>query len=171
MRATGKRTRDPKPASSLVDDVLRRYGISAEVREHRLVTGWGEIVGERVLARAFPDGLKDGVLFVRVTNSAWLHELSFLRDPIIARANELCGARIVKDVRFHLGSRRGADAETDRDDVVAALARRMRPRKKPTPPRPTPTPAALRAIDEETSKVRDPELREILRDLRKRLGI
>lgn len=167
---TGKPRKEPLEAGALVESVLRRYGVSAPVREHRLVTSWDEIVGERVAARAWPDGLKDGVLWVRVSNSAWMHELSFLREPIAARANELVGARIVRDVRFHLGSR-NASAEEDRDDVVAALSRRLRPRKKATPARPTPSPALLDAIDEETARVSDPELRDTLRALRRRLGL
>jgi hypothetical protein len=172
MRTPAKRTRAERSAASLVDEILRRYGVAGEVREHRLVTGWAEIVGERVLARAFPDGLEDGVLYVRVSNSAWLHELSFLKDAIVTRANAMCGARIVKEVKLHLGSRRNANANADdRNDVVAALARRMRPRKQAATPRPQPSPAALRAIDDETAKISDPELRDTIRDLRRRLGL
>ena len=125
------RSRKPRgkaaiPARPLIDAVLKKYGAARQIREHRLVTGWGEIVGERVAARAWPDGFRDGVLYVRVSNSAWLHELSFLRESVRERANELCGGpRLVKEVRFHLGPRRG-DADDGRRAtlILTSLATR-----------------------------------------------
>jgi hypothetical protein len=155
-----------------VDAILKKYGAQKPVREHRLVTGWREIVGERVAARAWPDGLKDGALYVRVANSAWLHELSFLRDVVAERANQLVGPpTLVREVRFHLGGRRAADAETE-DDVVAELSRQAYRRRRP-PPRtfPPPSQATLDRIDQETSAILDPDLRETLRILRRRLGM
>ena len=83
MRARVHRTTD------LVAKLLGRHGVARELREHRLLTRWPELVGERVAARAWPDGLSKGVLWVRVANSSWLNELSFLRDDIIARADEI----------------------------------------------------------------------------------
>src|SRR5262249_14417494 len=71
----GKRRRGTSTrAGELVRAVLTRYGVEGAVREHRLVTEWESIVGPRVAARAWPDGLRHGVLYVRVTNSAWMHE-------------------------------------------------------------------------------------------------
>ena len=69
----------PVRAGELLAEVLKRRGVAGAVREQRLVTEWHSIVGERVAARAWPDGLNRGVLYVRVTNSAWLHELGFLK--------------------------------------------------------------------------------------------
>ena len=86
--------------------VLEQRGVASEVREQRLVTEWEDIVGERVAVRAWPDGLRQGVLFIRVSNSAWLHELSFLKEAILASANRMAGPpTLVKEVRLHLGPR------------------------------------------------------------------
>jgi len=155
---------------ALVDAILKKYGAQKPVREHRLVTGWKEIVGDRVAARAWPDGLKDGILYVRVINSAWLHELSFLREAVTERANALAGPPpLVRDVRFHLGARRDED---DGDDLVAELARRVAQLRRPTPkPLPPPNPATLALIDHETAAIGDPDLRTTLRSLRRRLGL
>lgn len=158
-----------RPAADAVAEVLGRSGAAGAIREHRLVTMWTEIVGERVAARAWPDGLRDGVLWVRAANSAWMHELSFLREPITERANALVGPPpLVREVRFHLGRPRDED---DRDDVVAALSRRLRPSRKSTPARPAPSPEALARIDAETARVEDPELRDAIRTLRRKLGL
>ena len=106
-----KRSRPAAAAGELVDGILKKYGAMQGVREHRLVTAWVEIVGDRVAARAWPDGLRDGVLSVRVANSAWMHELSFLREAVTRRANELVGPpRLVREVRFHLGANRRTES-------------------------------------------------------------
>jgi hypothetical protein len=174
-RARARRGRDARPAGELVEGILRRYGVAGAVREHRLVTEWAAIVGPRVAARAWPDGLANGVLYVRVTNSAWMHELGFLREALAREANRVLGdPPLVKELRLHLGARRargGADAPPDLDDLVAALAAQRRRRPAPRPPRPVPTPAERSRIDRETDAVGDDELRAILRDVRHRLGM
>jgi hypothetical protein len=153
----------------LVAQVLKARGVGGAVREHRLVTSWTEIVGERIAARSFPTGLSRGVLHVQVSNSAWMQELSFLREAIARAANDLVGAPpLVKDVRLHLPGR--TDAGQDPDDVVAALARRVRRRQTPRPVRPLSASEAAQ-IDGETQAVADPELRSAIRALRQKLGL
>jgi hypothetical protein len=149
--------------------VLARHGVEAAVREHRLVTEWESVVGPRVAARAWPDGLKNGVLYVRVTNSAWLHELGFLREALVREANRAAGdPPLVKEVRLHLGSRR--TPATDEDDLVAALASQRRAKPAPRPRRPAST-GELARIDQEAGAVRDPDLAAVIRDVRRRLGL
>jgi len=156
-------------AGELVRAVLARHGVEAAVREHRLVTEWETIVGPRVAARAWPDGLKHGVLYVRVTNSAWLHELGFLREALVREANRAAGdPPLVKEVRLHLGSRR--THATDESDLVAALAEQRRVKPAPKPRRP-PSTGELARIDREAGAVRDPELAAVIRDVRRRLGL
>jgi hypothetical protein len=165
------RRRGAVPAGDIVAEVLRSAGAMDAVREHRLVTRWSDIVGERVAARAWPDGLSKGVLYVRVANAAWMQELSFLRDALADKANALVadgGPALVTSVRLHVGARRDADASGD--DVIAALAARRRPRAVPRPR--APADAAARArIAAETAGVGDAELRDIILALRTRLGL
>jgi hypothetical protein len=148
--------------------VLEAAGIAESVREHRLVTDWADIVGERVAARAFPIGLSKGVLRVRVSNSAWLHELSFLREALVGQANKIVGdPPLVKEIRFTQGAAK--PGETDEDDVVAALARRRRPAKKAVA-RPAASPQTAQRIERETAEISDPDLRAAVRSLRLKLG-
>jgi predicted nucleic acid-binding Zn ribbon protein len=156
------------PVSVMVEEALQRYGVAKDVREHRIVTAWRELMGDKASERAWPESLKDGVLRVRVVNSSWLHELSLLRQTVLAKITALVGEPpLVKDVRFYVG---GRTPEADVDDVVAALARRRR-RETRTPRAEKPVPPALaRQIDAETATVTDPELRALLASLRRRLG-
>lgn len=154
-RPARTRRRKATDAGALVAGVLSRYGILDTVRELRLVTSWPDVVGERIAARSQPDGLQGGVLHVRVANSAWVHELTFLREDIRARANAAVGdPPLVREVRFHVGRARHPE---DPDDVIAALARRPRRQTaRPTPPDPE-VRAAVQAIIERLRPERDGE--------------
>jgi len=164
-----RRTREQQLASNLIERVLSSYGVDRDIREQRIVLEWAAIVGERVARRTWPDGLRDGVLWVRVANSAWLQELSFLRSAMVERANELVGAPpLVREVRLHVGARK----EQDADDVVAALAQRVMFQRRRRPWRPTPaTGAALERIEKETAAVESDELRAAIREARIKLGL
>jgi hypothetical protein len=158
-----------RAAADVIASVLGRVGVvERELREHRLLTHWAQVVGERVAQRSSPDGLSKGVLWVRVANPAWLHELSFLRAQVIERANQLVGdPPLVVDVKFHVGARTGAD-----DDD--ALAPTVRIRRSVARPRPLPPPASgdrLARIEAEAAAVEDDELRAIIVDVRRRLDL
>ena len=81
------RLRKPTRAGEIVAEVLRGAGALEAVREHRLVTGWSEIVGERVAARAWPDGLRHGVLYVRVANASWMQACTLSQPAFVSKSN------------------------------------------------------------------------------------
>lgn len=165
-----KRKRDaqlgPSAASKALGNVLSRHGIAKEVREHRILIQWEKVVGPRVAARTTPDALDKGTLWVRVDSSTWMHQLSFLKEDIIAKANALCGQDIVSDLRLHLGRH---TAPTGDPLSAAAQIRRV-----PIKGRPLPPPAqgvALAAIEREASGIQDQELRAAIIDVRRRLNL
>ena len=159
-RSPGGRQRRAESAGTLVGNLLTRLGVAGAVREQRLVTAWESMVGPRVAARAWPDALERGVLYVRVSNSAWMHELAFLREAMIEAARRVTGdPPLVKEIRFHLGRRRGGEGETLE-------------RPKPKPPRAARPPIDAREVAEierQTAGVADDELREAIRAAWKRL--
>jgi hypothetical protein len=163
-RASGRR-RGPRRASDALGELLGKHGVARELREHRILARWREIVGETLSDRTFPDGLERGVLWVRVKNSSWLHQLSFLRDDLVARiARELGDPPVVREIRFHIGPReRVAD-----DD---ALAPTVKIRRAPVRFREPPDPAhgeRLASIEREAGAVSDPDLRDTILEVRRR---
>ena len=156
----------PFEAKKALNSVLERYGAVAEIREHRILIQWEKIVGPRVAAHTSPDALNKGVLWVRVDSSSWLHQLSFLKDEIVARANQLCDQALVQEIRFHLGRPKERS-----NDALAAAARIRRPAAKE---RPLPAPALgarLQAIVDEAQNIEDEELRATIVDVRRRLNL
>lgn len=151
-------------ANDAIARIVKRYGCARDIREHRIATHWREIVGELVASRTWPDGLDSGVLWVEVKSSSWLHQLSFLKDEILTRANQVVGdPPLVREVRFHLGARRGGG-----DDVLSTTRRiRRQPAELNQPPPPA-AGARLEEIKREAAAVQDPELRELIVSVRRR---
>ena len=144
--------------------VLSKYGVKREIREHRILSHWNKIVGDRIAAKTFPDGLEKGVLWVRVTTSAWLHELSFIKDTIVQKANAEIGANRVTEVRLHLGERR---SRTDDPLAPTIKIRRIVSRKRELP-----TPASghvLQGIQDEVDAVEDEDLRQAILNARRKI--
>ena len=163
------RLREVAAVGDLLDAVVDRNGLTDELKACALLLAWPAIVKDRIAARTRPDGFFGGVLWIRVANSAWLHELTTMKPQLLAAvraAADETGLR-VDDLKLHLGARRNADG----DDALAEIDRlsvARREIRRRLPPPPPATGAAKDAIDRETSRVEDAELREILRDVRTR---
>jgi hypothetical protein len=170
MPATGRsgrrgRIRGRIRAREVLSGLLDRHGIARELREHRILARWRDIVGDTLAERTWPDGLERGILWVRVKNSSWLHQLSFLRDDLVARlARELGDPPLVREIRFHVGPRQLVPD----DDALAPTLRIRRPPQRLRQPPPPSTGARLAAIEREAAQIGDQELRAIIMDLRRR---
>ncbi len=152
-------------AAELVTGLLEKHGIARELREHRILARWRDIVGHALADRTWPDGLDRGVLWVRVKNSSWLHQLSFLRDDLVVQLNrELGDPPLVREIRFHVGPRqRVAD-----DDALAPTLRIRRARPRLRQPPPPAGPDRLAQIEREAEHIGDADLRAIVLEVRTR---
>jgi Dna[CI] antecedent, DciA len=168
-----KKPRDPYPREKrgvAVGDALATligvHGLVDELRAFDLLLRWDEIVGERVARRTRPDGFFKRVMWIRVANSSWLHELTTMKPALLGAVRAAAGdPPMVDDLRFHLGDRRDAD----QDDGLAEIAKRTALRRTPVrrlPPPPPATGPARANIERETGHVEDDELRALVRDLR-----
>lgn len=103
---------------------------------------WARLTGAAIARRSEPYTLREGILTVQVTSSAWAQELSFLHDSLLAKL--AAAGFAVRQLRFRVGPMPGKEPPPPRLPVV----------------KPKPTPAnvveALRQIED------DPELREVL---------
>jgi len=151
---------DLKPVREIINDLLGRYRIAKDVKCYQLINQWKDIVGprlgERTRPRIWGKKIKDGILHIEVTNSAWLSELAFIKKDLIAKLNHAVGdPNMVQDLRFHL----------KQDDAGTPAAQRTRPHRPLTKKLAPPPPAQgenLERIHEESQAMEDPELREII---------
>ncbi len=108
--------------------------------------GWQEAVGPHIARKAYPEGMRNGILYVRVETSAWMQELAFLKPEILKRLHEAFPALTIKDIRFRLGTMQPAVPHSDTDSVPL-------------------TPAEQALIEKQTAGVKDAEIRASLQQL------
>ncbi len=94
---------DPVRLKDLLGRVGERVGIQDPRATGRIWTSWRDIVGEAIAANAEPTSLREGILRVRAVSPTWAAELTYLGDEIRARANELVGSEVVREVRVWTG--------------------------------------------------------------------
>ena len=65
----------------------------------RLWRAWPSLAGATVCAHVEPTSLRDGILRLRADSPVWATEVGYLADHILARANEVLKAPVVREVR------------------------------------------------------------------------
>jgi predicted nucleic acid-binding Zn ribbon protein len=155
------RTLEPRSADAAVKDVLALYGITDEVRAERVHTEWYDLVGPRIAQRTRPYGIVGKTLVIEVASSAWVQELTLLRQQILTGLLARIGEpRLFEDLKFRLAG------TTDRHRPL-----RVPPRGRPAPP-PPPKPTepatgiARENIARDVERVDDLELRELIARVR-----
>lgn len=65
---------------------------------------WARVVGPEIAASSHAESLREGRLFVRVTDSATLQHLSFLRHRLVEALNRQLGANLVREIYLTIGT-------------------------------------------------------------------
>lgn len=132
---------------------IKRQRLDSGLRRCEVALRWEELVGARVAARSHPRDLRDGLLTVEVSSSAWLHELTFLRDELQRQIASKLGKGRVSALRFvpQRRSVRRTSQDASHERAVATQERR---------PSPGEIEAARHQAEREVCWLSDDELRD-----------
>lgn len=99
-----KKKRDrPVAVGEALAGYLSRSGLARRVGQAQVIPDWPHLVGPQIAAVATPESVTpDGLLFVRVTTSAWMNELQLMTPEIMARVNAGRGAGRITTIRWLL---------------------------------------------------------------------
>lgn len=99
-----KKKRDrPVAVGEALAGYLSRSGLARRVGQAQVIPDWPHLVGPQIAAVATPESVTpDGLLFVRVTTSAWMNELQLMTPEIMARINAGRGAGRITTIRWLL---------------------------------------------------------------------
>jgi len=86
--------------SEALDAVIKELGIRKSVVSNRARDVWGEAVGDLISANTTLQIVDRDKLIVIVSNDAWRQELSYRKEEIIKKINELIGEEAIKDIIF-----------------------------------------------------------------------
>jgi hypothetical protein len=136
---------------------LRGLGLQKRLKTEQLTILWPKLVGPTVAKIASPAQFRGGTLFIDVTDNVWMQELKFQEGELIGRLNDALGEVLVRRLFFQL-------ARIPPSEVSPPTETRV------VPPAVVPLdPAQELALEREVASVSDPQLREILKDFRRRL--
>ena len=136
---------------------LHDLGLQKRLKAEQLSVLWPNIVGPSVAKMAFPAQFRNGTLFIDVADNVWMQELKFREGELIGRLNDALREPLVRRLFFQLARSPLPESTSYRESTTV-------------PPAPTPLdPQQERALAAEVARVRDPQLREILKDFRRRL--
>ncbi len=93
----------PRLLGEILPEALKKKALHLPVKDRSLIDAWNRAVGPQIGAKAQPDRLRDGVLYVRVANSVWMHELQFMKQEIISKLNGILGGTKVAQIRYFIG--------------------------------------------------------------------
>ncbi|HSF33240.1 MAG TPA: DUF721 domain-containing protein [Candidatus Tectomicrobia bacterium] len=140
-----------------LEQSIRELGLQKRLKAEQLTVLWPKLVGPTVAKVAYPAQFRSGTLFIDVADSIWMQELKFRERELIERLNEAVGEPLVRR-------------------LFLQLARTQPPKLVPQSEAKTEVPAVLPlhpqqelALEREVAGVRDPQLREVLKDFRRRL--
>jgi predicted nucleic acid-binding Zn ribbon protein len=98
------RKRKPESIGSIVDNWLGASGLAARVDQAEVVPEWPMLVGPQIARVTTPQSVTaNGTLFVAVTTSAWMNELSLLEPELLRSINSKAGRAPVTRIRWVLG--------------------------------------------------------------------
>jgi len=86
--------------SEALEEVIKELGIRKSVVSNRARDVWGEAVGDLINANTTLQIVDKDKLIVIVSNDAWRQELSYRKEEILKKINELIGEEAIKDIIF-----------------------------------------------------------------------
>lgn len=89
--------------AALVPQILKAWKLDERLRGDDVAAAWREMVGDFIARQTAPDGLKRGVLTIRVLQPAIHHTLMMEKARLLAKLQERFGQGEVRDVKFRHG--------------------------------------------------------------------
>lgn len=110
------------PLAALVDDLLDRRGLTAQVTRNGVLKEWPSLVGPGIARAARAKDVSGATLFVEVASSPWLMELAGSKSELLKRVNAAVPEFPFQRIVFVLAER-GVSS-------VASTFRRHAPQRK-----------------------------------------
>ena len=78
----------PARVGSVLPEILAKHGVDKQIERIGVLELWPEIVGSQLAEVTRAKGVDEAALFVEVRSSAWLSELSMMKEAFLERVNE-----------------------------------------------------------------------------------
>lgn len=92
------------PTGPVLDRLLKRFGLEVQHRAWELDQRWEETVGPQIASHTAVMEIKYRKLFVIVDSSAWMQQLTFLKNNLLSVINATFDKPMIRDIVFRVGS-------------------------------------------------------------------
>ena len=89
---------EPQALRGILSGVLSDLGLTEKLRECRALLAWEKAAGTALAARARPLRIRRGKLELAVPSAVWRAQLSFAKDDLVRRVNELAGETVIREI-------------------------------------------------------------------------
>lgn len=80
---------------------FKAAGMQERFEENLAFAFWDNCVGKEIARHTDPHKVVKGILFVKVDNDVWRHELAFFKHEIIEKLNDKIGKKAITDIKFY----------------------------------------------------------------------
>lgn len=92
------------PVSRIIEAFLEKGAAQRSAAPGTILDHWEKIITKKASQYAQPLLVRNKVLVVLVSNSAWLHQLTLDKEKTIQKINKLLKRQEVENIRFKLGN-------------------------------------------------------------------
>lgn len=98
-----KKKKKPEPIADVLQGWIDKSGIAKRIGQATVVPEWEKLVGPQIAAVTAPTSVTaDGTLWVHVTTSAWMNELSLMEPQLLRALNAPAGRTPIRHIRWQL---------------------------------------------------------------------
>ena len=99
-----RKKKPPENVGSIIANVLGDRGLTERVKQATIIPEWPALVGPQIARVTTPESITaNGTLFVRVTTTSWMNELSLLEPELLKSLNAKGDRSPVRRIRWMLG--------------------------------------------------------------------
>jgi len=85
---------------SVLQNLLKKYGLSETVIREQIFNGWESLVGDKISKQCKPVELNDGKLVIRAKDNLWKHELAQRHKELLNLLNKKIDSSFVKKIKI-----------------------------------------------------------------------
>ncbi len=138
----------PQLLAGLLAGITNSQGWRQQLDTHSLFLHWESIVDPTINTHARPLKIVGNVLWLEITNSAWMQQLQFQKIQLLETVNKTLRLSHLTDIRFILASDRPSENQA-----------------RPTVRFTQPSPAAQDSFQQQLAGIEDEKIRDSLMSL------
>jgi predicted nucleic acid-binding Zn ribbon protein len=95
------KSKPPRKLGDIISSILSERGYLVPCLEIEVVGKWPSIVGETIARVTQCTEARDGLLYVKVSSSAWRQELMFVKQEILKKIKQTTRCSTIRDILFY----------------------------------------------------------------------